>query len=138
MTKSGKTLLLLGLIQALHSSEEILFHLHDFTGRAAVRVPAFFPQFIRSGVSPEIFSVLNIMAVAALLATVPFFENRRPWAGRMAWIAAEAEALNGFFHPAAAVVLGRYVPGAASGPFLLLTASVLLFRLRRDRGMPRA
>jgi hypothetical protein len=132
MTKPGKTLLLLGLIQALHSSEEILFHLHDFAGRAAIRIPAFLQGIVRPGVKPEIFSVVNIAVTAALLATVPFYENRRPWAVRLAWVWAVAEALNGLFHPAAAAVQGRYVPGAATGPFLLLTASVLLIRLYAD------
>lgn len=138
MTKPGKTLLLLGLIQALHSSEEILFHLNDFAGRAAVRVPAFSPGFIRSGVKPEIFSVLNIAVIAAILATVPFYENQRPWAVRMAWFWACVEILNGLVHLATAAMLGRYIPGVATGPLLLLTASVLLFRLHADRRSTRA
>jgi len=133
MTQPGKLLLLLGMAQALHSIEEIYFHLYDFAAKAGLTPPAIISSFMQLEMRSEIFAMMNIVVIAALLAVVPFYEERRRWAVTAAWIAACAEVLNGLYHLTAAMLFARFFPGALSAPLLLLTGALLLHKLAAER-----
>ncbi|HOC89444.1 MAG TPA: HXXEE domain-containing protein [bacterium] len=133
ITKPGKYLLLLGLAQALHSMEEIYFHLYDFSVKADMALPAIISSIAQLEMRAEIFAIMNIVIIAAILAVVPFYEKKRHWAVSAAWIAACAEVLNGFYHLTAAMLFARWFPGALSAPLLLLMGALLLHQLAAER-----
>lgn len=133
MTKSGKYFLLLGLAQALHSIEEIWFHLYDFAGKAAITASPIMSHFSSFRMKADIFAILNIIIIVIILGSVPFFENRHLWAVRFAWFWAIVEMLNGLMHMTVAIIFSQYFPGSLSAPLLLLIGSILLYRLGQDR-----
>lgn len=131
--KPGGALLLLGLIQAFHSVEEIHFRLYDFAWTASGFIHrnfSFFPQF---RMDPLLFFILNIIIVAAILALVPYLNRGRPWAVSLAWFWGLIESLNGGLHVAGTVVFSEYVPGALTAPVLSAAGILLILRLRRRR-----
>ena len=133
MTKSGKFFLLLGLAQALHSIEEIWFHLYDFAGKAAITAPPILAYFSSFRMKAEIFAILNIIIIVIMLVSLPFFENRHRWALRAALFWAIVEILNGLAHITIAIIFSQYFPGSLSAPLLLLSGSMLLHQLGQDR-----
>ena len=128
MSKSGRYFLFLGIAQALHSIEEIYFHLYDFTA-ASLATPAFITSFSQLRMKSEIFAIVNIIIIVLILASVPFYETRRRWAVSAAWFWACAEVLNGLGHLTAAIVFFRYFPGSLSAPILVLSGLLLLYQL---------
>lgn len=118
--------LALGIAQAAHSTEEYLTRLVDkfpvVTGYLH-KVAGFFPVVT---MTERTFVVLNIGLIVFLLSVSPFVFQRRPWALRVARVAAVVEALNGFAHLFAAVYTGGYYPGALSAVGLLLVAGATL------------
>ncbi len=105
MTKAGTCFLLLGCAQALHSCEEIYFHLNDFAARAVLTAPSM-PAFLSQvRMKPEIFAVLNIIVIVMILVSVLLYALNRPWAHSLAWIWGAAEIVNGLAHLSAALIL---------------------------------
>jgi len=133
MTKAGRCFLLLGCAQALHSCEEIYFHLNDFAARAALAAPAMPAFFLQVRMKPEIFAVLNIIVIVMILVSVLLYALDRPWAYSLAWIWGAAEIVNGLAHLTVALILSRYAPGSFSAPLLVLTGAGLLYQLGTSR-----
>ena len=133
MTKSGKYFILLGLIQALHSIEEIYFPLDDFAGKVAITAPPIISSFSQYKMKSEIFAILNIIIIVIIFVSVPFYENKGRWALFMAWFWAIAEILNGLVHLTVAIIFAQYFPGSLSAPWLLLSGSILLYQLYHDK-----
>jgi len=129
MTKSTKYFLLLGLAQALHSIEEIYFHLYDFAFKVSMPVPPIISDFAHLRMKSEIFAIMNIIIIMMILISVLYYESRRCWAIAAAWIWAVVEILNGLGHLAATIIFSQYFPGALSAPLLLLLGSMLFYQL---------
>lgn len=131
MTRLGKYYLLLGLAQTAHSVEEMLSRLYDFfwviSGRLHEML-GWYPQFRWNA---DVFAAGNMLVIAAMLAIVPFVEQRRRWALVLAGIAGVIEMLNGINHLTEAIVFRGYVPGAITAPLLLVIAALLLRELRK-------
>jgi hypothetical protein len=133
MTKSGKYFLFLGIAQALHSIEEIYFHLYDFASKISLKVPPMVSFFAHLKMKSEIFAILNIIIIVIIFVSVPFYENKYRGALFVAWFWAIAEILNGLGHLTGAIIFSQYFPGALSAPLLLLSGSILLYQLYHDR-----
>lgn len=133
MTKSGTRFIFLGLAQALHSMEEIYFHLYEFAATLSIKAPKVISSFAQLKMKAEIFAILNIAVLVVIFVTIPYYENRRRWAVLAAWIWAIAEILNGAGHLTVALFFFRYFPGVFSAPLLLLCGSLLFYQLDQDR-----
>ena len=120
----------LGLIclQALHSTEEVLFgfyaRLSEITGYTHEIIPVY-PVF---SISRSSFVFINIVLVAVLFALVPAAYRGGRWIRCFVIMAAVAEFFNGLAHLSMAVIVGGYFPGAMSAIGLLIVA-IILFRL---------
>jgi hypothetical protein len=126
----GRAFWLLGLTQAAHSMEEMISRLYDFMWVATERLGL--PSM---GMSATTFATVNMGIIALFLLVTPFVIVRQAWAIGFAWLAAVLEILNGIGHLTGAVIFRRYVPGAATAPFLILCGIVLLMALRRQRSL---
>ena len=124
----GRAFWLLGLSQAAHSIEEMLARLYDFMWVATERLGL--PSM---GMTATTFATANMGIIALFLFVTPFVMARHAWAIGFAWIAAVVEILNGIGHLSGAAVFRRYVPGAATAPFLIVCGVTLLVALRRQR-----
>ena len=133
ITAVGKTYLVLGIIQALHSMEEMYTHLYDFFWTATGLFQRYIPILPQLKMSAEVFAILNMSFIVIILATVPFVESNRRWAIQIAWCWAVIEVLNGLFHLSGVILFSGYVPGALSAPLLLVVGVLLLIRLLRQR-----
>jgi hypothetical protein len=133
MTVVGKTYLILGIFQALHSMEEMYTHLYDFFWTTTGLFQRYIPVVPQFKMNAEIFAILNMGFIVIILATVPFVELNRRWAIKIAWCWAVIEVLNGLFHLSGTVLFSGYVPGAFSAPFLLVIDVLLFIRLSRQR-----
>jgi Protein of unknown function with HXXEE motif len=133
MTGVGKTYLGLGVVQALHSMEEMHAHLYDFFWTATGLFQRYIPILPRFKMSAEVFAILNMGFIGIILATAPFVESKRTWAIKFAWCCAVVEVLNGLLHLTGAVVFSAYVPGALSAPLLLIVGLILIVQLARQR-----
>lgn len=124
----------LTIIQAFHSTEEIIFRLYDrfpiVTG-AIHEMTGFFPVIRMSG---STFVILNVLTVAFLTVISVFVYRQKRWAWTIAKIAAVIETLNGLAHVSAAVYTGGYFPGAISGIGLIGIGIALLYSFYRIRG----
>jgi hypothetical protein len=123
----GARFWLLALAQAAHSIEEIRTGLYDFMWEATFRL-----GLPRMGMSAVTFAVVNMAIIAVLLGLVPFVGEERPWSLAVAWIVAIVEVANGVGHLTGTVIFRRYVPGAATAPFLILGGIALMSALRRS------
>jgi hypothetical protein len=124
---------LLALTQAAHSIEETMTHLYDFfwivTGIIHTHF-AWYPQF---RMSADLFGALNMVVITVLLGTVPAVWARQRWALFLAALAGVIEILNGINHLSGAIYFRRYIPGAATAPFLIVLGILTLRELRRER-----
>jgi hypothetical protein len=77
ITAVGKTYLVLGIIQALHSMEEMYTHLYDFFWTATGLFQRYIPILPQLKMSAEVFAILNMSFIVIILATVPFVESNR-------------------------------------------------------------
>lgn len=124
------TFLILVLVQGLHSIEEYIGRLWEVFPPAA---------FLSSLVStnPETgFLMINIgLFLFGLFCWIfPVRRNYLPARG-LIWLWIIIEMINGIGHPLWAVYAGRYVPGLATAPILLLCTLYLcrlLLRLQPD------
>lgn len=109
--------------QALHSIEECLGRLWE------VFPPATFVSGLVSANREAGFIVLNIALVAFGLWCF-LWPVSRGWASAPTFISiwTVVEILNGLGHPLWSVLQGRYVPGVATAPLLLLLAINLAWR----------
>ena len=135
MTAVGKTYLVLGIVQALHSMEEMYTQLYDFFWTATGIFHRYLPIVPQFKISAQIFAILNMGFIVIILATVPFVESNRRWAIQVAWCWAVIEVLNGLFHLSGVVLFSGYVPGALSAPLLLVVGVLLFIRLSRQRNL---
>jgi hypothetical protein len=113
------------LAQAAHSVEEYLGRLWESFPPARLVSAAFSPDLERG----------FLLANAALLTFglwCWWWPVRRDWpsARPLAWVWVVIEVVNGVGHPAWALRQGRYVPGLATAPVLLVLALCLASRLR--------
>jgi hypothetical protein len=132
MTVVGKTYLGLGIVQALHSMEEMYTQLYNFFWTATGIFQRYLPIVPQLKMSAQIFAILNMGFIVIILATVPFVESNRRWAIQLAWCWAVIEVLNGLFHLSGVVLFRGYVPGALSAPLLLVVGILLFIRLSRQ------
>lgn len=78
--------------------------------------------------------------IVALAALTPFARDGRPWMRALSYVYGAVMALNGLGHLGASLVLGRWMPGVVSSPFLLAAALFLLASVPRagaGQGMKR-
>jgi hypothetical protein len=125
MTRFDGTFLALIAVQAVHSVEEYLGRLYE------VFPPARFVSGLVSQDPRRGFIILNVMLV--LFGVWCFlWPIRRRWASAvgLAWLWTVVEVANGVVHPAWSVIQGRYTPGVATAPLLLMLALLLAYQLR--------
>jgi len=124
--RTRSAFLALILVQAAHSIEEYAFALYE------VFSPARFASGLVSADRAVGFAILNAAFVAfgawCYLARV---RPGRPSAPGWMWPWVLIELSNGIVHPAMAVHRGRYFPGVATAPLLLVLAAFIGIRLLR-------
>jgi Protein of unknown function with HXXEE motif len=125
MTRFGWTFLALVLAQAAHSVEEYLGRLWEVfpPARAVTRLVS---SDLERG-----FLIVNVGLVAFGLWSI-LWPVRRGWrvAVPIAWLWVGLELVNGVGHPLWSLIQGRYTPGVATAPILLVLALLLAHRLR--------
>jgi len=119
----------LGMIQAMHSIEEVAGHLPDTMHLVSGRLLSLV-GLAGLSISYDAFAMGNLAIVALFLGSVPLLMN----AGRrdllfMAWVAI-IECVNGMMHLGGSIWLGTYVPGALTAPFLLFFGGWTLIAIR--------
>ncbi len=67
-----------------------------------------------------------VVGVLLLTALTPLARDGRPWMRRLSYFYGTVMALNGLVHLVASLMLGRWIPGVVSSPFLLAAAIFLL------------
>jgi hypothetical protein len=131
MTRFQATFGALVLTQAAHSVEE-------YVGRLWESFPParFFTSLISSDLERG-FLVINV-ALVAFGVWCFFWPVYRAWksAASFAWPWVLIELVNGVGHPLWSVRQGRYTPGAATAPLLLVLAVYLGWILRRGEPQP--
>ena len=113
------------LVQALHSVEEYVGHLWE------AFPPARFLTGLVSSDHERGFVALNILLLAFGVWCL-VWPVRRGWpvAATLAWVWAVVEIINGIGHPLWSILQGRYTPGLATAPILLVIALHLAYQLR--------
>lgn len=110
--------------QAAHSLEESVFGLFEVFGPARA-VSELFGRDPATG-----FAIANLAIVAAgVVCYLAIVRPGRHSARPVAWFWALLELANGVGHGVLALSEGGYFPGVATAPLLVLTASLLGFRL---------
>ncbi len=66
------------------------------------------------------------IGILVLAALTPLARGDRPWMRRLSYVYGIIMTLNGLGHLGASFVLGRWIPGVVSSPFLLAAALFLL------------
>jgi hypothetical protein len=116
--------------QAAHAVEEYLGRLWESFPPA---------RLVGSAISenPEIgFLIANLMLLGfGLWCWLGPIRRGRPSARPLAWTWVALEVVNGIGHPAWALRQGRYTPGLATAPALLMVAIYLAVQLRRDEAL---
>jgi hypothetical protein len=122
--------LIMGIIQAAHSTEEYLSHLPDrfpiVTGYIH-NLTGFFPV-IR--MSEQIFVVLNMAIITFILSVSPFVYQKRRWACKIATVVAVVEILNGLAHISSAIYVWNYFSGCISAIGFLVFGTLYLVSCR--------
>lgn len=126
--KTKTAFLMLMLVQAAHSLEEVKFELWSYLEQARW-VGTLFSNDVATG-----FATGNALVVG--FGFWCYFARVRPsHTGALLWIYpwAIVELVNGITHPLMALYQGRYVPGTYTAPLLFAAAVYLLFSLRRPK-----
>jgi len=118
----------LGMIQAMHSIEEVAGHLPDTMHLVSTRLLTIV-GLKGFSMSYDAFAMGNLVTVALFLGSVPLLMNDgRKGLFFMAGVAI-VECLNGLLHLGGSAVLGHYVPGALTAPFLLVFGGLTLVKV---------
>jgi hypothetical protein len=119
------------LVQVAHSIEEYVGRLWESFPPARL-VSASISENLEQG-----FIIANVVLVAFGLWCW-LWPVRRQWssAGPVAWGWTALEAVNGVGHPLWTLRQGRYTPGVATAPVLLLLAAYLATQLHREHQAP--
>ena len=126
--------LLLGLLQAAHSVEEILTGLNQYAPFVTGAIHQKVAFFLVMDWSVEGFASANLIIVAAMLALSPFVFLRQRWTWPVVKIIAAIEVIMPLFHIVPALAIKSYQPGVISGVGVLLLAAGLFSRTLRKGG----
>lgn len=118
--------LALGVMQAIHSSEEYLTRLFDWFPIVTAHIRNWIAITPVLRMEEHTFVVLNIFLIVVILSISPFVFLEKPWALRIAMIIAVVELLNGLAHLSAAVYIGGYFPGSVSAIGLVILGFLLM------------
>jgi hypothetical protein len=121
------TFLVLAVVQAVHSTEEVLMHLNAYAPRVSNSIHEMMAWFPVIHVDNRLFMVMNIAVVVLFLAVSLFAFLELRYAYTFALVLAYLELLNGAAHILAAIVLWKYFPGCISAAGLIL-AGILVIR----------
>ena len=120
----------LGLVQALHSVEEVATGLWKQLPVVTGLIHARFSGFPVLNWTAEGFASANLIVVALILALSPFPFLGRAWAWKVVRVVAVIEVLNGVIHIIPALLKGAYHPGCISAVFLLSLGVIILIKMR--------
>lgn len=121
MRSIANVFLLLVALQTAHSAEEFAFGLYRL-------LPYFRPFGSAAG---AVFAVVNLAVIAlGFWCWRARVRPRAPSAEAWIWGWCAVEVANGILHPGWSLLAGRYIPGTATAPLLLLVSLYLISRLR--------
>jgi len=118
--------ILLVIMQAIHSAEEIIFRLYEKMPVASGKmhdITGFFPVLSMSG---RTFLILNIIIVLLMLwISILVFRNNS-LAVRFSVFISVIEIINGILHISASLIFWEYFPGSVSGIGLIIISVIYL------------
>ena len=114
-------------LQALHSTEEVLFGFNARLSEITAKIHEIIPVYPVISLSRSSFVLVNIALAVVLVALVPAVSRGGKWIRRFVIMVAVVEFFNGLAHLSMAVIVRGYFPGAPRAIGLLIV-DVILFR----------
>lgn len=125
--------ILLVIVQALHSSEEVILKLYSWLPGVTGMINEATGIVPQLSMSATCFLVLNLAVLAVLMILVPLVPVKHPYTLTLLKIIAIIEMINGLMHLLAVPFFLQYFPGAFTGFLLLIVAFCLLKKVKHEK-----